>query len=309
MYTKLKSLLRDYKIFSIGLILVVLAGCTTEVPVVSQPNPQFLISASELMQTSIDPNMIVLHVAASDENYVIGHVPAARFLDLDWIAINAENVQRDLPSPDSLLEAFRRVGVNNESRVIIYDDSNGMSATRAFFALDYLGFTNMAVLDGGLMAWTEAGGAITGATTLGATAISKRAAGTITAQIQPMKVITASEVNDVKGHAVLFDARSEGEFTGTEPGNTITRGGHIPGAIHLDWSSHVKEDGTLKSMEELKALYHAGEGKSTIVYCRIGMKASHSYFVARLIGLNVSLYDGSFYDWSNNTDYEVATGI
>jgi thiosulfate/3-mercaptopyruvate sulfurtransferase len=178
-----------------------------------------------------------------------------------------------------------------------------MSATRAFFALDYLGFTNMAILDGGLNSWLAAGGATS------AGSDQTYSLGSLTAELNEGRVMTATEVNDARDHSVLIDARSEGEFSGTDPGNTITRGGHIPGAVHLDWSSHLREDGTLKSIEELKALYHVAEGQPTIVYCRTGMKASHSYFVARLIGLDVSLYDGSFYDWSNLTDYPVETGL
>ncbi|NQV72142.1 sulfurtransferase [bacterium] len=288
-------------------LLAFVVGCSSEQPVASvpasQPNPQFLVSATALMQTSVDPNTIIVHVSATDEKFSEGHLPSARFLDLDWIAINAENVQRDLPAPDSLIAAFQRIGVNNESRVILYDDSNGMSATRAFFALDYLGFSNMAVLDGGLASWTAAGG------TISSNVSPTYASGNLAANLNEGRVMTASAVNDAREHSVLIDARSEGEFSGTDPGNTITRGGHIPGAVHLDWSSHLKEDGTLKSMEELKALYHVAEGQHTIVYCRTGMKASHSYFVARLIGLDVSLYDGSFYDWSNMTDYPVETGL
>ena len=288
-------------------LLAFLAGCSSEQPgapsAATEPNPQFLVSAAALMQTTIDPNTIIVHVSATNEKFNEGHLPSARFLNLDGIAINAENVQRDLPAPDSLPATFQRIGVNNESRVILYDDSNGMAATRAFFALDYLGFTNMAVLDGGLNSWTAAGG------TISSTVSPTTTAGNLTASLNEGRFVTASQVNEAREQSVLIDARSEGEFSGTDPGNTITRGGHIPGAVHLDWSSHLKEDGTLKSMEELKALYHVAEGKHTIVYCRTGMKASHSYFVARLIGLDVSLYDGSFYDWSNMTDYPVETGL
>ena len=112
-----------------------------------------------------------------------------------------------------------------------------------------------------------------------------------------------------KGSHNLVDVRSPDEFTGkiiAPPGlpETAQRGGHIPGAKNIPWSKAVNEDGTFKSVDELKQLYSGAgveAGKPTIAYCRIGERSSHTWFVLRyLLGHgNVKNYDGSWTEWGN----------
>jgi thiosulfate/3-mercaptopyruvate sulfurtransferase len=268
----------------------------------SEKNLQFLVQAQDLVSEVGDTDVLILHVSADINNYLEGHIFGARFLDLNRIAYNGKEVMRDLPIVDSLLVAFRSVGINDGDRVVLYGDSNGMSASRAFFALDYLGFTSMALLDGGLTAWANSGGAVSNDAPI------ENQQGTLTAFSRPEKFVTAEQVSERLTSSLLIDARSEAEFSGEDPGNTILRGGHIPGAISINSANHLQDDGRLLPIDQLESLYSDGEGRHTIVYCRTGMKASHSYFVARLLGLDVSLYDGSFYDWSNLTEFPVEKG-
>jgi len=297
------SSFRPSYLFLVAFLVVAVAGCSAQEKAVIVGNPQFLMEASELPEILQHEDVVILHIASNSMDFESGHIPGARFLNLNSIAINGENVQRDLPLVDSLTAAFQAAGVNNGDRVVLYESGSGMSVTRAFFALDYMGFTSMSVLDGGLNAWVESGGEVeTGPQ------MNPVVAGTLQAIVQPGKVVTADEVFAQLDTHVLLDARSAEEFSGEKPGGTISRGGHIPGALSLDWSNHLTQDGTLKPMVELRFLYAAAQDQPTIVYCRTGMKASHSYFVARYLGLDVSLYDGSFYDWSNLTDYPVEMG-
>lgn len=261
---------------------------------------QYLVNSHELA-SSMD-HFLVLHVAISEADFTSGHIPGARFLDLNLIAPSSEVSQRDLPNASVLETAFEQVGVSDHSQVLLYDTGNGLSAARAFFTLDYLGFENVTLLDGGFASWKEASMEIeTGPRENGAS-------GNLTVNLRPDRVRSASETRRDANTHVLIDARSEGEYSGATPGSTITRGGHIPGALWLDSSSHLREDGQFKPLEQLVDMYKKAGDKPVIVYCRTGMKASQSYFVARMLGLDVALYDGSFYDWSNHTDYEVATG-
>jgi len=271
------------------------------VQVQAQQNAKtFLVSAVELSES--DPSVIVLHVGMSSDEFTSQHIRGARFLDLNRIAPSSETTQRDLPAVDSLVAAFEQVGVSDQSRVVLYDTGNGLSAARAFFTLDIIGFGNAALLDGGFAAWAS------GAFPIGTGPSPSVFQGSITAQFNPDLVRTASQVQEELSSHYLIDARSAGEYSGETPGNTITRGGHIPGAAWLDSSSHLQEDGLFKPLEALVELYKDADGKPTIVYCRTGMKASQSYFVARMLGLDVAMYDGSFFDWSNQTEYDVEKG-
>ena len=268
----------------------------------SENNLHFLVQAEDLVGQTENNPVVFLHVSADVNNYLENHIEGARFLDLNRIAYNGKDVMRDLPIVDSLLVAFHSVGINDGDRVILYGDSNGMSATRAFFALDYLGFTSMALLDGGLASWTTAGGAVA------KEAPTEYPKGSFHAASQSEKFVTAEEVSRRLSSSLLIDARSEAEFTGETPGNTILRGGHIPGALSIDSARNLQANGKLLPIDQLEAMYADAAGEHTIVYCRTGMKASNSYFVARLLGIDVSLYDGSFFDWSNLTEFPVQKG-
>ncbi|MFQ5853769.1 MAG: sulfurtransferase, partial [Candidatus Binatia bacterium] len=109
----------------------------------------------------------------------------------------------------------------------------------------------------------------------------------------------------------LVDARSPGEFDGKVPGREISRPGHIPGAVSVDWIRNLTvEPRQFKSSPKLARIYRkagATPDKEIIVYCRTGMRASHDYFVLRLLGYQkVRLYDGSYVEWSADTTLPVA---
>lgn len=283
------------------LLAALLAGCAT---VREAPEPRtradLLVSAEWLADHLGEPDLAVLHVGPDSSAYLAGHVPGARFLPLSAVAEDRDDQLNLLPSEAALKEAFEMAGVSDGDHVVLYGDMNGLAAARAFFALDVHGHGRVSVLDGGLGAWRAAGGAVS------AEAPTARR-GSFSPRLRADRVVDAAWVEARRGdpEVVLVDARPAAEHTGEMPGEGIQRPGHIPGSVGLFWREDVREDGTLRARYAAAGVL---PGREVVTYCRTGVQASYAYFVARLLGLSPRLYDGSFHDWSNNTDYPVARG-
>lgn len=170
----------------------------------------------------------------------------------------------------------------------------------------YLGHKNMSILNGGWQKWVS----------------EKRDASEAIPDVQPAKYEAALDNKKIatgqwllenltnSGIAVL-DVRSHNEFTGEDARSA--RGGHIPGAIHLDWNYNLTEQGTIKSATDLRNMFckaQINKEKEIVIHCQTGIRGAQSYFVLRLMGYeNVRLYDGSWEEWGNDTRYPVEKGI
>ena len=294
------------RVLSSVLALAALGGCATSAPrPAAEPDP--LVSAAELA-AGID-GAVVVHVARDRADYDAGHVPGARFLPFSAVAAERDGVPNVLPPVADVRAAFEAVGVSDGARVVLYGDLDGLAAARALYALDVVGHASAAVLDGGLAAWRRAG---QGVSTDGPGPVEP---GTLTARPADVTA-TASDVRALlgpaaEGRAALVDARPADQYTGETPGGGVTRPGHVPGAVSLFWKDDLRADGTLRPLDELRVRYAAAgvaPGEPVVAYCRTGVQAAHAYLVARLLGLRPRLYDGSFFEWSNRTDYPVRTG-
>jgi thiosulfate/3-mercaptopyruvate sulfurtransferase len=293
------------------LITLFLIGCATPeraaiTTSVADREAGLLVSVDRLAAQLEVPNLVVLHVARQRGHYDEGHIPGARFLPLATFAVNRDDQVNVLPETAALREALAGAGVGDGARVVVYGDFDGLSAARAFFALDVHG-VDVAVLDGGLEAWRAAGHRVT---TEEPGPADRRP---LTLELDASRVLVAADVAarlDRDG-TVLIDARPPEQHSGEEPGENIARGGHIPGSANLFWEDDRRDDGTLLPLAELRDRYRAvgaERGAEVVTYCRTGVQASHAYLVARLLGLDPLIYDGSFHDWSNNTAYPVDGG-
>lgn len=292
---------------ALALAFTVLAGCAATAP--RPTSPSELIVTADALASGIE-RAVIVHVAREQADYDAGHVPGARFLPLSAVATERNGVPNMLPPPAEVRAAFEALGVSDDSRVVLYGDLGGLAAARTLYALDAIGHPGGAVLDGGLAAWQRAG------QTVSTTAPAAVRPGAITTAPDAGVTATAADVqallgDTAAGQAALVDARPADQYAGMTPGGGITRPGHIPGAVSLFWEEDLQPDGTLRTLAELRARYAAAgvvPGEPVVTYCRTGVQASHTYLVARLLGLQPRLYDGSFYDWSTQTDYPVKPG-
>ncbi len=287
------------------ILLIAVSGCrggekSDNVAVRSE-----LLVTPEWLADHLD-DVVILHVGPDSTRYLNGHVPGARFMSISGVAVDTDVLLNALPEIADLEMAFEAVAVSDDSHVILYGDMNGLAAARAFYALDVLGHDRKALLDGGMAGWQASGGALS-------TDVPTRRRGNITSNLKPHLVVDAPTVNNRRGRSrtLLIDARPFEQFTGETPGAGIERPGHIPRAVNLYWEEDLTDEGRLISPDSLFIRYGQAGVDSTrqiIAYCRTGMQSSFTYFVLRYLGFNPLMYDGSYYDWSNNTRYPIETG-
>ena len=268
---------------------------------VAAPNPSILISGEWLSAHLRDDSLVVLHVG-TQRDYDAGHIPGSRLVTLNDISItDASGLRLELPGTDKLEEAFAKLGVTDSSRVIVYAGTPSVqSATRVWFTLDYLGAGNRAaLLDGGLAAWKAAGRPVATDTPPPARA------GKFTAHPRPELVVNADWVREhlADKNVQLVDARDPQFYSGADAGS-MPRGGHIPGARNVPYSSLLGENGAIHGSETLHS-----PAALTVSYCHIGQQATVIYFAARYQGLEARLYDGSFQDWSRRAELPVELGV
>ena len=243
----------------------------------------------------------LLHIGDA-AGYDTSHIPGAVLVELSSLLVQRDGTPNELPPIDALERTFRAAGVGSRERIVVYS-SDPLLAARAWFTLDYLGQGDrIAMLDGGLTKWIAAGYATS-------TERVSPKSGSFEARPVPQKITRLAAMREVVRlreqlgpDLVLIDARSPAQFYGDEAGPDVQHAGHIPGAVNLPYASNLDDAGSLKSVYHLRLLYcQTGvTGDSVnIVYCRTGMQASMTYFVLRYLGYVVSLYDGSFIEWSN----------
>lgn len=276
---------------------------------------EMLVSTDQLAGGLKDGQVIVLHVAREQAPYDKAHIPGARFVLWGELTATRDSVPNELPPVADLQKLFERLGIGDTKRIVLYGDSSGLSAARAYFTLDYLGHGHRAaLLDGGLEKWQAERRTAT-------TEIPKFEAVRFTPRVQAESVVSTDVVRDLSWTATnvpapsvaLVDARPAEEFTGAKPGDGITRPGHIPGAANVFWMGNVvsKENPVMRSPVELRRMYEsagASPVSKVVTYCRTGGQASHAYFTLKYLGYDVTMYDGSFFEWSNREGTPVVTG-
>lgn len=268
---------------------------------------QMLVPSTWLAQHLKDPSLVLLHVGEKAE-YEKTHIAGARFVSLDEIAESDRSDMHknmlEMPKPDSLRARLARLGISDNSRVVVYYGKDWVTpSTRVILTLDYAGLgANSSLLDGGMPAWVAAGNAVTDATTPART-------GTLSALKTKRLVVDADYVKaslGTKGISIV-DGRSAAFYDGLQQGSYRDRSkhkaGHIAGAKSVPFSEITDEKLFVKSAAELEALFtKAGvaPGDTVVGYCHIGQQTTAMLFAARSLGHPVLIYDGSFEDWSRH---------
>ncbi len=130
----------------------------TALAVLAATTPGLLVSPADLASALKDPATIVIAVGNSEDDFIAGHIPGARFVRYDDIAIDADGLSSELPPIDQLRKVLSAAGISDKSKIVIY--GSAIAAARMFFTLDYIGHPNAKLLNGGLNAWKANGGAI-----------------------------------------------------------------------------------------------------------------------------------------------------
>jgi thiosulfate/3-mercaptopyruvate sulfurtransferase len=210
--------------------------------------------------------------------------------------------RRPLPDAADLQAKARAWGIRGNSVVVVYDNSGGAQASRAWWTLRWAGLANVRLLDGGYGAWVAAG-------CPSSKHVATRAAlaGDVVLTSGGMPTIDAEEAADLAAQSRLLDARPRAAYAG-DPAKPGT--GHIPGAIHAPAGDNIA-DGKFKSNDELRARFASlgAAGSTKIgVYCGSGNAAAHAIAAMSAAGLNAALYVGSWSAWSADPSRPVATG-
>jgi len=274
---------------------------TAPSPKTPKVRSEMLVSTGWLAEHLKDGNVVVLYIGSKADAYAAGHIPGARFISLSSIAVTRDGVPNELPPVDELTRVFEAAGVSNGSRIILYGERYGLFAARAYFTLDYMGLgDHAALLDGGLEKWKAENRPVTAET-------SGILAGMLTVKPKPEILLSVGDMQALaltkSDTAAILDARPDDEFTGAKLSEEVSKAGHIPHAAGLYWMKNLESTANpvLLPEAELRRMYSAlgaGPQKKVVSYCRSGMQSSFDYFVARYLGYEAGMYDGSFYEWS-----------
>ena len=302
----------------IGAILMLLVLLTAGVAQKSKPGSvrtNMLVTTDWLAKNLSNPKMVLIHIARGSKNYDAGHIPGARFLDYGELITTRNGVVNELPGVEKLKTIFANLGVNNDSRIVLMCEGQGIMSARTYWTLDYLGFgDNAALLDGSLEKWKAEKRELT-------TTVARNTVGNFSPRLNPKVLVSREAVRDVSWlnvnsetiDTVLLDSRQPEGYSGEMKRADLPLNGHIPGAGNVYWMNTLesKESPVMKPIAELQKMYaEAGvaPGKKVVTYCWLGMMASHGYFTLKYLGYDVAMYDGSFTEWAKSDGVTVVTG-
>ncbi len=266
--------------------------------------PEVLVETDWVLANLGKPGIKLVEVDVDTKAYEAGHIPGAA--GFNWQTQLQDQVRRDIISKEAFEKLVGGVGITPGDMVILYGDNNNWFAAYGFWLFKIYGHQDVRLMNGGRVKWlNEKDKLLTTEVPKINPAVYKASTTNLELRAMLPQVFEAQE-----GGWNLVDVRSPDEFSGkviAPPGmsETAQRGGHIPGARSIPWSTAVNQDGTFKSPDELQSIYFQQKGvdpqKDTIAYCRIGERSSHTWFVLKyLLGLkNVKNYDGSWTEYGN----------
>ncbi|NDB42894.1 MAG: sulfurtransferase, partial [Actinobacteria bacterium] len=264
-----------------------------------------IVEAAWLEANLNNPKVRIIEVSTDPGVYEKGHIPNA--VNFRWHTEFVDPVNRDIASREQFQKAVRSAGINKDTKVVLYGDKNNWFAAWGVWIFRTYGHNDVSILNGGRDKWVKDGRALSPiAPVLQSGNFTATVANTnLRAFLTDVVKIAKKEDRTTK----LVDIRSADEFSGKifAPAGfqeLAIRAGHIPGAQNVPWSSAVSPDGTFRPAADLKAIYDAkgiNGKKKVIVYCRIGERAAHTWFVlSEILGYEVKLYDGSWTEYGNS---------
>jgi thiosulfate/3-mercaptopyruvate sulfurtransferase len=270
-----------------------------------------LVSADWAEKNLDAPGIVFVEVDEDTSAYDGGHIPGA--VKLDWRKDLQDQVRRDFVNKEQFEALLSSRGIGNDDTVVLYGGNNNWFAAYAYWYFKLYGHGDVKLIDGGRKRWELDNRPLTAD-------LPDRATTSYSAQPQDLSIRAfRDDVVKAIGVANLIDVRSPDEYAGRLlapahlPQEQSQRAGHVPTALSVPWSKAANEDGTFRSDDELRTLYAAAgldDAKSTIAYCRIGERSSHTWFVLHeLLGHeDVKNYDGSWTEYGSLVGVPVALG-
>jgi len=237
------------------------------------------------------------HYFSHRDDYIESHIPGAVFVDWTTDIVDPQSPSYDVASPDQYAALMGKLGIDNQTKVIVYDDAGSMFAARFLWTLISNMHENAAILDGGWQKWLAESHPVTAE-------IPKIEPTVFTPNLQLNLRITADEIlRKLSGNVALIDVRSLPEFNGQT--SRAERKGRIPGAINIPRKSLLADDMTLLPLTELRMKVSetgiADNADNIVVYCNSGVSASFIMLALQQLGYeNIKLYDGSWKEWGND---------
>lgn len=262
-----------------------------------------ILEPAELEQHLHSNEVLVVDVCKAGI-YQHQHIPGAVHLDYRRLTASQPPVMGLLPDEQHLSTLLASIGLRPDQHVVAYDEEGGGKASRLLWTLDVVGHSRFSLLNGGLQAWIKEGHATDNnpvSVTPGEYPV------TIQAAVQADRRYILSHLQDPE--TTLLDARSPAEYNGTDV--RARRGGHIPGAVNIEWTRAIDQQHNLRLRreDELRGLYEqAGvtPDKEVITYCHTHHRSAHTYIALKSLGYpRVKGYPGSWSDWGNAEDTPV----
>lgn len=290
------------------LFFLVISACSSKTEEQSEqqheqenyPNSHLLVIPDELNYLLLDDDTFLIDARPDTSGEFIPD--AVHFSARDELADPNHPVSNYLIGPEEFEEKMQNLGLNNDHNVVIMDEGNSLYASRLFYALEYYGFSNAAILDGGLAGWVDEGYP----TDEEPRTVSE--AGNFRVEVQPARFCdyeTVVEASD-DPNKIILDVRSEGEYTGEV--ERAEKSGHIPNAVHLEWSEVIEPEGIPYflppgEIQEKYTLAGLTPDKEIIPHCQTNVRGSHTYFTLRLMGYDsVRPYEGSWAEYGNREE-------
>jgi thiosulfate/3-mercaptopyruvate sulfurtransferase len=277
-----------------------------------QKNPisELLLTPSALKKIPAEQRVII--DTRAKWKFLSGHIPGAINMS-NWreFTTKKDGIKGILIEDKTFIsDTFSALGLNLMQPIIIYGEPSDPWRTdgRFFWMFERYGFAKVALLDGGLDTWKQSGGIVE----RGFQKERKfRKINLETLKLNPNVIADKALINNVllNKKYVLIDNRTQKEFQGATPYGS-DRGGHIPNAKHIHWPDFFKINGTLKSTIDLSHLLQSAGvrfDQEVIVYCTGGVRSAMAYFVFRYLGFKVRNYDGSWWDWSQDSNLPIET--
>ncbi|GAB1255930.1 hypothetical protein NBRC116494_04320 [Aurantivibrio plasticivorans] len=255
-----------------------------------------IIEPEDLQSIASQSDNLIIVDLCSEPNYMSGHIPGAIHVSPAEIVLGVPPAPGKLPEVERLNSVMTRIGLTPDSHVIAYDDEGGGWAGRFIWTLDVIGHAHSSYLNGGLTAWKQAGLELT-------TDIPKPAPQPNSVTIHHEPILNKDEILTAlaQPNFMVWDARSADEYSGQR--QTAQRNGHIPKAVHCEWTELMDQNAGLRIRKDVAAYIEAKgitADKLIATHCHSHHRSGLTYLVGKSLGLNIKAYPGSWSEWGND---------